>query len=123
LVRVAFLALESPLTNKTYVVSDGKVYSDTEYTAIAKQTLGKKRALKIRVPLAVLKIVSVVSEEIAKLNRQPATLNRDKYEIMKQRDWTCDTLPLERDLHFQAGYDLQRGMRESVDWYRANGWL
>jgi nucleoside-diphosphate-sugar epimerase len=123
LVKAAFLALESPLTNKTYFVSDGKVYSDMEYTAIAKQALGKKRALKIRIPLALLQMVSVVSEEIAKLTRKPATLNRDKYEIMKQRDWTCDTLPLERDLHFQAGYDLQRGMRECIDWYRTNGWL
>ncbi|MDR0863328.1 MAG: NAD(P)-dependent oxidoreductase [Candidatus Symbiothrix sp.] len=123
LVQAAFLALESPIQNKAYFVTDGKVYSDDEYTRIAKNALGKKQVLKMRVPLAVLKAVCTVSEEFSKFTGKPATLNRDKYNIMKQRDWTCDTLPLEKDLSFKAGYDLQRGMQECVKWYRTNGWL
>jgi nucleoside-diphosphate-sugar epimerase len=123
LVQAAFLALESPVRNQSYFVADGNVYSDAEYTAIAKKALGKKWVLKIRVPLLILKTVSVFSEEIAKLTKKPSTLNRDKYEIMKQRDWSCNIWELVRDLHFQAGYDLERGMQECVDWYRANGWL
>ncbi len=123
LVKAVFLCLESSLTHKAYAVADGNVYSDEEYTEIVKRTLGKKCVLKIKVPLWLLKIISVVAGEISKMTGKPSTLNRDKFKIMKQRDWTCDTLPLEKDLHFKADYDLVRGMKECVDWYRENQWL
>ena len=123
LVKAAFLALESPIKNKTYFVTDGNVYSDQEYTQIAKTTLGKKRVIKFRVPLILLKTVSIICEDFSKITKKPSTLNRDKYKIMKQRDWTCDTSSLIRELGFQAEYNLKRGMKECVDWYRTNGWL
>ncbi|MDR0732777.1 MAG: NAD(P)-dependent oxidoreductase [Dysgonamonadaceae bacterium] len=117
LVKAVFLALENPLSHKAYSVSDGHVYTDASYTQIVKTALGKKFTIQIRVPLFVLKIVSVLSESIAHLTKKPATLNRDKYKIMKQRDWTCDNLPLQQDLDFKADYDLERGIAECVKWY------
>jgi nucleoside-diphosphate-sugar epimerase len=123
LVKAVFLALENPVKNKIYFVADGNVYSDEEYTRIAKNALGKKRVIKVRIPLALLKTVSVVAEELSRFTRKPATLNRDKYKIIKQRDWTCDISPLQTDLGFRADYDLTRGMTECVEWYRVHGWL
>jgi nucleoside-diphosphate-sugar epimerase len=118
LVKVVFLALESPIARKAYFVSDDYVYTDRTYTQIVKTALGKKFTVKIRIPLFVLKVVSVLSEWIAYLTKKPSTLNSDKYKIMKQRDWTCDTLPLQQDLGFQADYDLEKGITEWVKWYR-----
>ncbi|GAB6012021.1 NAD-dependent epimerase/dehydratase family protein [Viscerimonas tarda] len=123
LVDAAFLALKSPLTNKAYFVADGDVYTDKEYTQLIKKVLGKKRALNIKIPLWLLKIVSVMSESFSKLTKKPLTLNRDKYKIMRQRNWECDTTPLIKDLGFSPKYTLFDGLTESVDWYRRNGWL
>jgi nucleoside-diphosphate-sugar epimerase len=123
LVKTAFLALEHPVARKTYFVTDGNIYLDEEYTAIVKNALGKKHVFKIRIPLALLKAACIVSEAFARLTKSPATLNRDKYNIMKQRDWTCDTRPLEVDLGFQADYDLKRGITECLEWYRTKGWI
>jgi nucleoside-diphosphate-sugar epimerase len=123
LVKASFLALESRFVNKAFFVADGKVYSDKAYTQIAKEALGKKQTLRLKIPLAILKIVSILAEEFSLITKKPSTLNRDKYKIMKQRDWTCDTLPLELDLGFKADYNLKAGMRESVGWYRDKGWL
>jgi nucleoside-diphosphate-sugar epimerase len=123
LVKAAFLALESPLSGRAYFVADGEEYSDKAYTNIVKTALGKKVVIKIRIPLFVLKIISVIAENISKWTKKPSTLNRDKYKIMKQRDWTCDTLPLQQDLGFKAKYGLQRGVEECVEWYRSHGWL
>lgn len=120
LAKAAFFALESPISNKAYFITDGNVYSDENYTQIVKAALGKKFTVKIRVPLFVLKGISVLSEWLAHLTKKPSTLNRDKYKIMKQRDWTCDTLPLQQDLGFKADYDLERGIAECVKWYREN---
>ncbi|MDR2683148.1 MAG: NAD(P)-dependent oxidoreductase [Dysgonamonadaceae bacterium] len=123
LAKAVFLSLEKPVCRKTYFLSDGQTYSDSEYTRIAKEALGKKRVVRLRIPLWALRAVSVCSGNIARWRHQASTLNRDKYEIMKQRDWTCDTLPVARDLDFSADYALKRGLTESVEWYRANGWL
>ena len=118
LVKAVFLALESPVSNKTYFVTDGNVYTDKTYTQIMKSALGKVFTIKIRVPLSVLKTISALSEGFAHLTKNPSTLNRDKYKIMKQRDWTCDISPLQQELGFQADYDLERGIAECVKWYR-----
>ncbi|MDH8701109.1 nucleoside-diphosphate-sugar epimerase [Dysgonomonadaceae bacterium PH5-43] len=123
LVKAAYLALESKITNKSYAVADGNLYSDKEYTQISKIALGKKFVIKLRVPLFILKAVSVISEDISKITKKASTLNRDKYKIMKQRDWSCDISPLVNDLGFNADYDLQRGMNECVKWYKENDWL
>ncbi|MCL1934509.1 MAG: NAD(P)-dependent oxidoreductase [Candidatus Azobacteroides sp.] len=123
LAEVALLAAESAFSRKTYNVSDGNTYSDETYTQIAKKTLGKERVLKLRVPLIVLKTVSGLAELCSKISKKPSTLNRDKYKIMKRRDWTCDISPLICDLGFQAEYDLERGIRECVTWYANQGWL
>jgi nucleoside-diphosphate-sugar epimerase len=123
LAKAVFLATESSTKGIIYNVSDGNSYSDETYTQIAKKALGKKRVLKLRVPLMLLKTVSVLAELFSKLSKEPSTLNRDKYKIMKRRDWTCDISPTTQDLGFQAEYDLERGIRECVDWYTKQGWL
>ncbi|MDR0541641.1 MAG: NAD(P)-dependent oxidoreductase [Dysgonamonadaceae bacterium] len=123
LVKAALLALESPISNKLYFISDGDVYSDAEYTSIAKKVLGKKRIISLRVPLWMLQAVSILSENMAKRRNKPATLNRDKYQIMKQRDWTCNIFPIVKDLNFYVDYPLKRGLEKTAAWYRVNGWL
>ena len=123
LVDAVFLALESPLTNKSYFVGDGDVHTDKEYTTLVKKVLGKKHVLSIKVPLCVLKFISVIAESASKITKKPSTLNRDKYKIMKQRNWECDIEPLVQDLRFTPQYNLERGLIESVNWYKESGWL
>ncbi|MDR0769063.1 MAG: NAD(P)-dependent oxidoreductase [Dysgonamonadaceae bacterium] len=119
LVKAVFLALENPVSRRAYCVTDGNVYTDSDYTQIVKTALGKKFTVKIRVPLFVLKAVCIFAESIARRTKKPSTLNRDKYIIMKQRDWTCDNMPLRRELGFEADYDLEKGIAECVKWYRS----
>lgn len=123
LVDAAFLALESSVSNRGYFVADGDVHTDKEYTALVKKVLNKKFVLSMKIPLSVLKIVSVVAEELSKVTKKPSTLNRDKYKIMKQRNWECDITPLVEDLGFSPRYNLEKGLQESVEWYKENNWL
>lgn len=123
LIQAVYLALESPLTNKHYFVADGDVYTDKEYTNLVKEVLKKKHVLNIKVPLCLLKGISVIAEDISKITKKPSTLNRDKFKIMRQRNWECDITPLISDLGFSPQYNLEKGLIESVEWYQKNGWL
>ena len=52
-----------------------------------------------------------------------SALNNDKYNIMKQRNWRCDISPAEDELGFHPEYDLDSGVRQTIKWYKDNGWL
>lgn len=121
---VAFLALEKEtIRNRHYFVADGDVYTDEEYARIVQDLLQKKHVLHARIPLGLVYIACQCSEWIGKLLGKSMTLNSDKYIILKGRNWTCDVTSLQDDLHFTPAYPLRRGLEESIEWYRKEGWL
>jgi nucleoside-diphosphate-sugar epimerase len=123
LVRAVFLALERPTAHPIYTLSDGAVYSDRQFLDLAQRALGRGRVVRCRAPLWVLWGVSCLAEGAGRLRGRASTLNRDKFEIMRQRDWTCNNTLIARDLDFVPEYSLERGLAETVAWYRAAGWL
>ena len=48
-----------------------------------------------------------------------STLNRDKFKIMRQRNWNCDVSDAVRDFGFRTEYPLRRGIEETVKAYLA----
>lgn len=123
LVKACFIALESNLIHKTWFVSDGAFHTSYAFSELVRQTLRKSRVWHLHVPLFLVKCVSFVSMFVSKRTGRPALLNNDKYLVMKQRNWTCDSSALRQDLSFMPDYDLRRGLEETVAWYRKNGWL
>ena len=51
---------------------------------------------------------------------KPSTLNRDKYKIMKQRNWGVDVSKASRDFRILP-VSLADGISESIRWYREEG--
>ncbi len=122
LVRVIFLALESPHIRKAWFVADGREYPSEEFAAITKRILGKK-TLRFTVPLFLVRSIAVAGEAISSLWGAMPTLNTDKYKVLKSTNWRCETEPLERDLGFRAEYDLEKGVAEAIAWYKQEKWL
>jgi nucleoside-diphosphate-sugar epimerase len=123
LASACILALESPYWHKTWFVADGDYYTSDAYSMLIQDVLHQKKVLTIRIPLILVKLVSMASEGLSQLTGKPALLNADKYQVMKQRNWTCSASELEHDLSFKAAYNLRKGLEETVAWYTENGWL
>lgn len=123
LVRVIFNCIEKNTHRKEYFVADGDVYTDSEFNTIVQQALQKKRVFRVNVPLWLVKPAAFISERISGLLGKATAFNTDKYKIMKQRNWSCDTTPLQHDLDFRPGYRLKEGVEATVKWYRERGWL
>ena len=124
LARAAFLALENEAAhNRHYFVADGDVYTDEAFGRLIQELLGKKHVLHARIPLCLVHVVCLISEWIGKLLRKGMTLNTDKYIILKQRNWICDVAPIQNEIGFKAEYPLRRGLKESIEWYKKEGWL
>lgn len=123
LVNAIYLAMEKDISGRSYFVSEPRGYSSRAFSDYIQASLGIKRVFHITAPLWVLKAISAVSEQVARLTGKPATLNSDKYNIMKQRNWLCDTGPIEKELQFTARYTLEQGTRETINWYKQEKWL
>lgn len=122
LTRLIFDALDSFIKHKSYFVTDGNVYLSEEFAAIVKKHLHKK-TIKIKIPLFIVKFISIILETIFGLFGRTPVLNKDKYNILSSLNWKCDIEPLIRDFNFKAQYNLDRGLKESIDWYKENKWL
>lgn len=122
LVQVCIKAFESEVSGKTYFVSDGKMYLDSEYAAISKQILNKK-TLKLKFPLFIVKWISSFLDMLGRAIGTQFTLNKDKYSILAARNWDCDIEDLKQDLEYEPEYDLQKGVEETIAWYKKEKWL
>lgn len=123
LVDIVFSCIDNNISQKEYYVSDGCGYTDDEFNKIVQQALQKKRVLRLKLPLTLVKGAAYVSEKIGELLNRPLTFNTDKYKIMRQRNWTCDISPLQKDINFTPKYYLKNGVEKTIDWYKERGWL
>ena len=104
-------------------VQDVVQASSRTFSDLIIRELGHPFVLRLTLPLCVLKAVSLFVGWLAGLRWKTSTLNRDKYHIMKQRNWQCDIAPAIRELGYRPAYDLDKGVREAVAWYKKEGWL
>ena len=119
-----FLALENNnIYNKSYFVADGDVYTDNEFARTVKKFFGKRFVMNIRIPLWMCYIACVCSEFTGKIIGKSMTLNTDKYKLLKQRNWVCETETIKHELGFIPKYDLSAGLEETIRYNRALGLL
>ena len=120
LVAAMFDALASEAVNKKYFIAEGKAYTQDEFRKIVAEELGGRFVIPIKLPLWALYVVSYISEKWGKIRVQPTTLNRDKYKIMRQRNWDCDISDAVRDFGFNPKFSLRDGIRATVAAYKNN---
>lgn len=123
IVQAVFLGMEKQVSRRAYFLADGKVYNSRTFSDLIRKELGNPFVIRFRCPLIVLKVVSLLAEFWAKRRGTTSTLNSDKYRIMKQRNWQCDIAPAVEELGYMPQYDLERGVKETIAWYKDKGWL
>lgn len=123
MVRAIFLGIEKEVSRRTYFLADGKVYKSRAFSDYIQKELGNPFVLHLKCPLIILNVLSLLAEFVAARLRKSSTLNSDKYKIMKQRNWQCDITPTVTELGYTPEYDLERGVEETIAWYKNEGWL
>ncbi len=120
LVNAMFDALKAGVSKKKYIISEPRSYTQKEFRGIVARTLGTKMVVPVKLPLWAAYIASFVAEKWGAIRLKPSTLNRDKFKIMKQRNWNCDVTDAQRDFGFKANFPLERGIRITVEEYLKN---
>jgi UDP-glucose 4-epimerase len=122
LVKAVFAGLESDKVNKAYFVTDGNVYSGKIFAQFIKQHLGKK-TIRISMPIPVVRSIAGVLEFFYGLAGNTPILNYEKINELSATNWQCDIKPLQEDLNFKTDYDLNKGVYETIHWYKKENWL
>ena len=121
--QAVFLALDCGTCGRRYLLSDGNVYASRTFSDLIRAELGNPWLLRLKAPLWLLRLITAAGDAFGKATGRMTALNNDKYKIMRQRNWRCDIAPAVSELGYRPRYDLSRGVREAVEWYKENKWL
>ncbi len=122
LVRAVLDAAVSPLSARSYFISDGQTYQGNVFGEYVKKVLGKK-ALDIPVSGKLMKAIARLLEMLTALVGKTPGLNSEKAVELGSVNWTCDISPAVTELNFKPHYTLGSAIEETAVWYKKEGWL
>lgn len=123
LVEACLAAMTRGERGKAYLLSDGCDYDSRAFSDLLQAEMGTRLVAHIKAPIWFLRLVCSFNTRLSGLTGKLSTLNMDKFQILKQRNWRCDITPARNDLGYNPQWPLDRGVKEAVAWYKANGWL
>ncbi len=123
-VQAVFLASEhTDVQHQAFFLSDGQSYSSRAFSDLLQREMGAPWVIHIKAPLWFLRAVCAVNGTVMRWLGKLTTLNMDKYHILAQRNWNCDITPARQQLGYEPEWPLERGVPETVAWYKQAGWL
>ncbi len=123
LVRGMIDATESDATaGETYFLGSDAYYSWRQIKDATTAALGKK-ALTIHLPRALVGPVGTVAEVVGKVFGKYPPFNRDKAREALETTKMCSHEKAHRHFGYQPEVSLEEGVRETIAWYKAEGWL
>ena len=123
LVRGMVDAAEAPNTaGETYFLGSETFYSWNDVKDAATAALGH-RAVTIAVPPAMVGVVGAVVELVGRFTGSYPPLNREKAREIRHACKRCSIEKAQRDFGYKPEIPLDQGVKETIEWYRKEGWL
>lgn len=119
---ILLAAFSDKSLNQTYFISSEKGYGWEEIGNISSKIFGK-RVLKLRIPHFMIFTVAAISQFFSYFRKEATILNLEKAREMVQNSWVCSVEKAKRELGYSQKVDLEQGVRETIQWYKENGWL
>lgn len=123
LAHAIFDALDKAPVKQTYNIAHPAVWTQNQFRKLVQKAVGKPVVIPMRLPVAAVRIACAIAEKIGAASGKPSTLNSDKFNILRQRNWTVDISKAKKDFGFTPLTDLPEGISRCAEWYKKNGWL
>ena len=107
---------------ETYFFDGPKHYTWSEIHASIRMALAR-RSMLISLPRWTVMPVATVSELLGRMVGKYPPLNRDKANEILYTSTRCNDALARRALNYQAKVTLERGMKQTIAWYRAQEWI
>lgn len=110
--------------------AENQVYYLTNEVAISWQeiyhTLSElldKRIFELNVPFPIIALAGKIGDMVARFTGKVTVLNSKKIDLARPRYWTCTAEKAKAELNFQPAIAMRQGFKETIAWYRMEGWM
>ena len=107
---------------RTYFISSEDNYS-MRAVADLMAALMRRRLRAFTIPRPLAYGAAAAAEAAAALMGRPPVINRDKVTDLSQTGWTCSIERAQSELGYNPQVQLEEGLRETIAWYKTEGWL
>lgn len=123
LVHGMIAAAESEVTTgQTYFIGSDTPYAWHQVRDATAAALGRS-VLTLPVPPVLLDVIGTAAEVVGRVFGTYPPLNREKAAEIRYACKMCSSAKARRDFGYQQQTPLDEGIRETIAWYRAQGWL
>ncbi|MFI5236164.1 MAG: NAD-dependent epimerase/dehydratase family protein [Gemmatimonadales bacterium] len=110
------------MAGRTFYVNHPEIVSSRELVRKIGRTLGRE-VLVLPIPEFAARAALGCTGAFAALFRRKTILRYDKANEFYQEAWTADPVPFIAAAGWHPLFDLERGLTDTLGWYRAAGWL
>jgi nucleoside-diphosphate-sugar epimerase len=121
LAEAIFIAMESEVVNKNFLISDQQVYTSKAFNLEIK-TILQKKTISLILPVAFVRTVAVLAELVGSVSGKVPILNRERLKEFEAPNWAVDSSEINK-LGYKPQFDLQTGLQDAIKWYKEQGWL
>ncbi|MBI5779698.1 MAG: NAD(P)-dependent oxidoreductase [Planctomycetes bacterium] len=108
---------------QTYFVANKEYYSINEVIKIISNIVNKN-AVSVKLSDGFIKTAAEIYEGFCYiLGREPSMINSQKVLELSQNYWTCLTEKIRIGIGFGASTPIEKGLKETANWYSENGWI
>lgn len=108
--------------SQTYFISSEKFYSWKEVGAITARIMDK-RTITLHIPHWTVYTVGAFAQFFGMFSSKPTILNLEKCRDLTRKYWICSIEKAKQELGFKEKMSIEEGIKNTVDWYRENGWI
>jgi nucleoside-diphosphate-sugar epimerase len=119
--EAAVALLRTPTATGAFFVDDGRTGYDWNALGEALGAMAGRRVRRVTLPLVLLRTLSFLAG--GGRAARSAVLNRDRLRDLDCAGWVCDGRRLVAETGFTGGREAAVGFRQTLDFYREEGWL
>lgn len=108
--------------NRLYNIGSSEHKNWRELSDIAAKIMNK-RGIFVNIPHAAVTLIAGLSEAASKFKTKPSVLNWEKRLDITESRWMMDTSRVTNELGFIPKVSVEDGFRDTIEWYKKEGWL
>jgi len=110
------------VSGEIFFISRSETYTWEDVGRVIACALGKKYR-HVSFPKWIALAAGLAGDAWTRATGHPATINSQKVNELLKPAWLCDSSKARNNLGFNPSVELERGIRQTVEWYQDNQWL
>lgn len=103
-------------------ISDGQLYSRYAMAEVFKR-VQDRRMLRLHLPLGLVRTAAQVSQWLYRNSKDTPVLYPERLHELTAENWGCDISAAQVCLGYRPQFNLDRGLEQSIQWYKNNNWF